>query len=107
MKEAIKRAPFHNTGEFIVKEEMVSRPVVTVLRDNNCFARKEQDLIVCGCCGSLNNYKKKYCGGCGAKFKRVTLEELKKLDAEVKKQEESDINKNQLNLFDYVEGAKE
>lgn len=101
MKEP-KRAPFHNTGEFIVKEEEITRPVVTVLRDKNTFARKEKDLIVCGCCGSLNNYKTKFCGGCGAKWKRVTLEELKKIDAAVKKIENSDLNKNQITIEEFL-----
>lgn len=100
----LKRAPF--SGEFIVKEEVITRPVVTVLRDNNSFGSNEKDLIICGVCGALNNYKKSYCGGCGAKFKRVTLEEAKKINAQIEEQENNELNKNQMNIFDYIkEGA--
>ena len=101
MKEGIKRADF--AGEFIVREEVVTRPVVTVIREENSLARNEKDLIVCGCCGSLNNYKKKYCGGCGAKFKKIKIEEARKLDQQIKEREENNIEKNQMNIEDFLQ----
>lgn len=100
MKEP-KRAPFKACG-FIVEEIEIKRPTVTVLRNPNSLADKEKDLMVCGICGSLNNYQKKYCGGCGAKFKKVTLEEFNKLEAAVKKQEDQDIVKNQMSITDFI-----
>ena len=116
MNNVIKRAPF--SGEFIVKEEEVLRPVVTVLRDKECFARGEKDLIICGVCGSIMNYKQKYCGGCGAKFKRITLEEAKKLDVQVKeqtkicdsnlpRQQGNENHKGQMDLEDWLNESKE
>ena len=111
MGTEIKRADF--SGEFIVKEEAVTRPVVTVLRDKDCFARGEKDLIICGVCGSLNNYKKKYCGECGAKFKRINLEEAKKMDAQIKSEEHGvttdDLpdSKGQIDLEDWMKESEE
>lgn len=58
-------------GEFIVKEESISRPVVTVNRSGKGLANSEKDLIVCGCCGAVMTYKAKFCMGCGAKFQPV------------------------------------
>ena len=110
MGTEIKRAEF--SGEFIVKEEVVTRPVVTALRDKNAFACGEKDLIICGVCGSLVNYKAKYCCGCGAKFKRINLEEAKKMDAQIKSEghgkttgDLSD-SKGQMDLEDWIKESE-
>ncbi len=103
--KVLKRAPFRDVG-YIIDEQTITRPTVTVLRDENSFANKEKDLIVCGVCGSLNNYKKNYCGGCGAKFKKVSLKEFKKYEEMIRKEEESDLQKNQLSIEDYLESVE-
>ena len=58
-------------GEYIVKEELIHRPTVTVNRTGRGLANSERDLIVCGCCGAVETYKAKFCMGCGAKFQLV------------------------------------
>ena len=64
----MKKANF--IDEYIVKEEMVKRPIVTVNRTGALF-RGERDLIVCGNCGGVMSAKAKFCMGCGAKFQLV------------------------------------
>ena len=65
----MKRAVFG--GEYIIKEESIMRPIVTVNRTGRGLANGERVLIVCGCCGGVMTYKAKFCMGCGAKFKQV------------------------------------
>ena len=64
----MKKAVFGS--EYIVKEESVIRPTVTVNRTGG-FATKEKDLIVCGNCGAVEIWKAKFCMGCGAKFQLI------------------------------------
>lgn len=57
--------------EYIVKEEKILRPTVTVNRTGRGLANGERDLIVCGICGGVMSSKARYCMGCGAKFKPI------------------------------------
>lgn len=58
-------------GEYVVKEEKIARPIVTVNRTGRGLANGERDLIVCGMCGGVMSSKAKFCMGCGAKFKFI------------------------------------
>ena len=64
----MKKAIF--AGEFILKEEKVTRPLVTVDKTGGLF-RGSNDLICCGMCGSIMSHKAKFCMGCGAKFEII------------------------------------
>lgn len=70
----MKKAVFG--GEYIIKEESILRPVVTVNRTGKGLANNEKDLIVCGCCGAVETYRAKFCMGCGAKF--MTVKDISK-----------------------------
>ena len=80
------------TWGYQLEEKQVKQKVLAAIRDPS-------NIIICPECGGLNK-SRKYCGGCGSKFKVVTPEELRKIEAQYEGQNE--VERNQISIEDLM-----